>query len=65
MLDGLAELTLVIIDGYADLDLGGRAGLGSRAAEEFGVPVIGVAKSAFRTAAHAIAVVRGTSARPL
>jgi deoxyribonuclease V len=27
--------------------------------------VIGVAKSAFRTATHAIAVLRGTSARPL
>ena len=27
--------------------------------------MIGVAKSAFRTATHAIAVLRGTSARPL
>ena len=32
---------------------------------EFAVPVIGVAKSAFRTATHAVPVLRGTSARPL
>ena len=31
----------------------------------FGVPVIGVAKSAFCGATHAIAVRRGISARPL
>ena len=65
VLDGLDQMTLLTIDGYADLDPGGRPGLGSRAAEEFGVPVIGVARSAFRTATHAIAVLRGTSARPL
>ena len=29
------------------------------------MPVIGVAKAPFRTATHAIAVLRGTSARPL
>ncbi len=40
-------------------------GLGARAHVEFAVPVIGVAKSAFRTVAHAIPVLRGTSARPL
>jgi deoxyribonuclease V len=65
VLDGLAGMTLLIVDGYADLDPDGRPGLGARAREEFGVPVIGVAKSAFRTATHAIAVLRGTSARPL
>jgi deoxyribonuclease V len=65
VLDGLAEMTLLIVDGYADLDPDGRPGLGARAFDEFGVPVIGVAKSAFRTATHAIAVLRGTSARPL
>jgi deoxyribonuclease V len=64
-LDGLANMNLLIIDGYADLDPDGRPGLGARACEEFGVPVIGVAKSAFRAATHAIAVLRGTSARPL
>ena len=64
-LNGLDGMNLLIIDGYADLDPDGRPGLGARAREEFGVPVIGVAKSAFRAATHAIAVLRGTSARPL
>jgi len=64
-LDGLPGLRLLVIDGYADLDPGGRPGLGARAREEFGVPVIGVAKTPFRTATHAIPVLRGTSARPL
>ena len=64
-LDGVGGLSLLVIDGYADLDPGGRPGLGARAREEFGVPVIGVAKTPFRTATHAIAVMRGTSARPL
>ena len=65
VLDGLAGMALLIVDGYADLDPDGRPGLGARAQAEFGVPVIGVAKSAFRTATHAIPVLRGTSARPL
>ena len=65
VLDGLAEVALLIVDGYADLDPDGLPGLGVRASAEFGVPVIGVAKSAFRTATHAIPVLRGTSARPL
>ena len=65
VLAGLTEMALLIIDGYADLDPDGRPGLGVRARDEFGVPVIGVAKSAFRTATHAIAVLRGASTRPL
>ena len=64
-LDGLPGLGLLVIDGYADLDPDGRPGLGARASEEFGVPVIGAAKTPFRTATHAIPVLRGTSARPL
>ena len=32
---------------------------------EFGIPVIGVAKSRFRTATHAVPVLRGSSARPV
>ena len=54
-----------MVDGYADLDPGGRADLGARAHAEFGIPVIGVAKSRFRTATHAVPVVRGSSGRPL
>jgi deoxyribonuclease V len=65
VLDGLAGMTLLIVDGYADLDPDGRPGLGAHAHAEFGVPVIGVAKSAFRTATHAVPVLRGASARPL
>ena len=60
--DGLG---LLVIDGYADLDPAGRPGLGVYAYRVFAVPVIGVAKSAFRTATHAVPVLRGTSARPL
>lgn len=59
VLDGLDGVRLLIVDGYADLDPGGRPGLGAHAHAEFGVPVIGVAKTAFRTATHAVPVVRG------
>jgi deoxyribonuclease V len=66
VLDGLDGVNLLIVDGYADLDPGGRPGLGAQAHAEFEVPVIGVAKTAFRTATHAVPVVRGeNSARPL
>lgn len=58
-------LGLIVVDGYVDLDPVGRPGLGVYVHEEFGVPVIGVAKSAFRPATHALPVLRGTSARPL
>ena len=64
-LDGLAQTALLIIDGYTGLDPDRRAGLDARARDELGVPVIGVARSAFRTATYAIPVLRGTSARPL
>jgi deoxyribonuclease V len=56
---------LLIVDGYVDLDPHGRMGLGAHAHVEFGIPVIGVAKSPFTAATHAAAVWRGTSARPL
>jgi deoxyribonuclease V len=65
VLDGVRGLGLLVVDGYADLDPDGRPGLGAHAHAALGVPVIGVAKSAFRTATHAIPVLRGTSARPL
>jgi deoxyribonuclease V len=56
---------LVVVDGYADLDPDGTPGLGAYVHAEFGMPVIGVAKSPFRTATHAIPVLRGASSRPL
>ena len=65
VLEDVSELGLLVVDGYADLDPGGRPGLGARAHAEFGIAVIGVAKSRFRTATHAVPVVRGSSARPL
>jgi deoxyribonuclease V len=65
VLDGVVGLGLLVVDGYADLDPGGRPGLGAHAHAEFATPVIGVAKSAFRTATHAVPVLRGTSTRPL
>lgn len=58
-------LSLLVVDGYADLDPSGRPGLGAHAHTEFGIPVIGVAKSRFRTATHAVPVTRGSSVRPL
>jgi len=65
VLHGLPSLRLLVIDGYVDLDPDGRMGLGAHAREEFGVAVIGVAKTRFATATHALPVLRGGSARPL
>jgi deoxyribonuclease V len=65
VLDDLSGLGLPVVDGYADLDPGGRPGLGAHAHAEFGIPVTGRAKSRFRTATHALPVVRGSSGRPL
>lgn len=56
---------LVIVDGYVDLDPDGRPGLGAHVHARMKVPVIGVAKTRFRTATHAVPVQRGTSRRPL
>jgi deoxyribonuclease V len=65
VLNGVNGLGLLVIDGYVDLDPDGRPGLGAHAHAEFGIPVIGVAKSRFRTATHAVPVERGSSARPV
>ena len=65
VLGGLSGLGLLMVDGYADLDPSGRPGLGAHAHAEFGIPVIGVAKSRFRTATHAVPAMRRSSARPL
>jgi deoxyribonuclease V len=62
---GVTGLALIVVDGYVDLDPAGRPGLGARVHAEFGVPVIGVAKTFFRSAVHAAQVCRGQSARPL
>jgi deoxyribonuclease V len=60
------ELALIVVDGYVDLDPDGRPGLGAHVHAAFGgVPVVGVAKTAFGTATHAARVFRGRSGRPL
>ena len=59
------DVDLLVIDGYVDLDSDGRPGLGAHLHAQVAVPVIGVAKTAFRTATHAVAVHRGTATRPL
>jgi deoxyribonuclease V len=59
------DLALIVIDGYVDLDPHGRPGLGAHLHAELNVPVVGVAKTAFRGATHAIEVRRGTAIRSL
>jgi deoxyribonuclease V len=56
---------MLFIDGYVDLDPSGRPGLGAYVHAEFGIPVVGVAKTPFFTATHAVPVTRGQSSRPL
>ena len=66
VLDGIDGLSLLLVDGYVDLEPGGaRPGLGAHCHSVFGVPVIGVAKTRFRSADHAIEVHRGAAHRPL
>ncbi len=65
VLAGIARLDLLIVDGYVDLDPSGRPGLGAHVRAEVDVPIIGVAKTAFLAATHAIEVRRGTATRPL
>ncbi len=65
--DAECPLEAVIIDGYVTLDAADTPGLGAHLYEALGraVPVIGVAKTAFRGSAHALAVCRGSSQSPL
>jgi len=65
VLDGVPDLALLIVDGYVDLDPDGRPGLGARLHDDVGVPVVGVAKTACRSATHAAAVTRGDARKPL
>jgi deoxyribonuclease V len=65
VLEGITGIGLLVIDGYVDLDPDGRPGLGAHAHAEFGFPVVGVAKTPFVTATHAIPVLRGRATRPL
>lgn len=65
LLATVEPLDLVVIDGYVDLDPNGRPGLGAHLHARIATPVIGVAKTAFHTATHAIPVRRGNAVRPL
>jgi deoxyribonuclease V len=65
VLTGQSGLGLVVVDGYVDLDPDGRPGMGAHLHSALEVPVIGVAKTRFRAATHAIEVVRGGATRPL
>jgi deoxyribonuclease V len=65
VLAGIAGLGLLVVDGYVDLDPSGRPALGAHVHAEFGIPVIGVAKSAFRAATHAVPVPWRNSAGPV
>lgn len=65
VLTDVRRLGLLVVDGYVHLDPSGRPGLGAHAHAEFAVPVIGVAKTPFRGATHAIEVYRGSARRPL
>ncbi len=58
-------LDLLLVDGYVDLDPHGRPGLGAHVHAEWGLPVVGVAKTAFAAATHAIRVHRASTIRPL
>lgn len=65
VLAGVTGIHLLVVDGYVDLAPDGRPGLGAYVHRELGVPVIGVAKTRFAAATHAIPVVRGTATCPL
>lgn len=62
-----AAPSVIVVDGYVVLDADGRPGLGAHLHDRLGgrVPVVGVAKTAFRGSDFAIAVTRGTSRSPL
>ena len=60
------ELEVVLVDGYVWLDHEKtHKGIGAHLHEALGVPVIGIAKTAFKGSDFASKVVRGDSAKPL
>ena len=66
VLEGVTGVSLLIVDGYVDLEPAGRRpGLGFHCHQAFGLPVIGVAKTRFQGATHAAEVLRGDSLRPV
>lgn len=61
----LPDLEIVLVDAYVWLDNEGRKGVGAHLYERIGLPVIGVAKTAFKGNNCAIPVTRGSSTKPL
>lgn len=57
-------LDCIVIDGYVFLD-SGRPGLGAHLHDAINLPVVGIAKTAFKGSSFATPVLRGTSQRPL
>ena len=64
LLEGV-KADVVVVDGYVWLDDAGRKGLGARLYDAMGVPVVGVAKTAFDGSGFARQVLRGESRKPL
>lgn len=64
VLEGLT-FDVAVVDGYVWLDGQGRKGLGAHLYDRLGLPVVGIAKTAFDGSAHAELVLRGESSRPL
>lgn len=60
-------IDLIVVDGYVFLDRAGSPGLGHYLYEALGarIPIVGVAKNAFRPDDGSIPVLRGESKRPL
>lgn len=58
---------IIVVDGFVTLDAQGTQGLGAHLFTALGssTPVIGVAKTGFAKATHAIEIKRGESERPL
>ncbi len=65
VLTGAGRIDLLVVDGWVHLGPDRRPGLGAHVHAWLGAPVIGVAKTAFQTASHAVEVRRGQARRPL
>jgi deoxyribonuclease V len=62
-----APLDVIVVDAYVTLDPAGRPGLGQRLHDALGNAgsVVGVAKTRFAAATHAVSILRGSSRTPL
>jgi len=67
VLEGAPPVDQIVIDGYVWLDEAGRPGLGAHLFQALGeaVPVVGIAKTAFKGSPMAVQVQRPPSRRPL